>query len=112
MKFNPKNASMFRYLVAAYLIYLGVNNLMHLEGTDHKPLIIGFSLLFIVFGAGYAFLAYKSSKNLQDEEEESVEEAQEFADEEPDAASGMIAPPTADEEEPDMNDAQDADDNL
>ncbi len=70
MKVNPKNASVFRFLVAGYLIYLGGSNLMHLEATEHRALIIVFSVLFIVVGAAYGLMTFRMMKQYQGEEEE------------------------------------------
>ncbi|MBQ6384541.1 MAG: hypothetical protein IJJ38_00025 [Lachnospiraceae bacterium] len=75
MKVNPKNASVFRLLVAAYLIYLGGSNLMHLEATEHRALIIVFSVLFVVVGAAYGLMTFRMMKQYKDEEEEEPETA-------------------------------------
>ena len=58
------------FIFMGYLIYLGGSNLMHLEATEHRALIIVFSVLFIVVGAAYGLMTFRMMKQYQEEEEE------------------------------------------
>lgn len=49
-----------RLIVAAYLIYVGVQQFRSSSSSDNPTLLFVFGVIFVAVGAFYAFYAFKS----------------------------------------------------
>lgn len=59
---NDKTGIRFtlRLIVAAYLIYVGVQQFRSYSSSDNPTLLFVFGVIFVAVGAFYAFYAFKS----------------------------------------------------